>query len=177
MSATAANANALVANVVNGVQAAIKPELEKIAEALASLQVSLNGAAAAIAVLSAASELPAGKRAVRGAGAAPAAKKAGAAAAGGVGMTFGNALLFLRWAIDTNYNGMRDQYAPQEVLDTLKTKKGEPIKQGEGYYKAAASAIWENMSEEAKNEIRVHLTAWKEEMVRVKAEPPLEVDE
>ncbi len=173
----AANANALVVSVVNGVQTAIKPELEKLAESLAQLQASLNGAVAAITVLTAATELPAGKRAVRGAGAAPAAKKAGAAAAGDAELKFGNALLFLRWACHTNYNGMRDQYLPEEVLATLKTKKGEAIKQGDGYYKAAASAIWETMTKEVKDEVRAQLVAWTEETARIKAEPPLEADE
>jgi hypothetical protein len=74
------------------------------------------------------------------------------------GAMIGNALLFLRWACHTNYNGMRDRYAPEEAL---RDRDGTPLRRDDGYYKRAASAIWGTMTKEVKDEVRGQFATWK----------------
>jgi hypothetical protein len=81
-----------------------------------------------------------------------------------------------------NLNDFQEVYGTEDNLVTadadVTVGKRDKDKDPAGYWSAVGAALWKvTLTDEQKDEIRSCFTAWKEDLARDDAEPPLEADE
>jgi hypothetical protein len=179
---------ALVNAIADGVSAKMTPEFANIADSVAKIQVTVSSCLARLTTLEASvnNGTANAKRAPRtGGGKAPAGKKP-AAPKGKAGAPDAsrvtNALLYFRFALQTDLEGYRETYGSQENLEEAEkdqtVAKRDKDKDEAGYWSAVGAAFWKTLlSEDQKLEVKEQYKAWKEQSARDESGDGLEEDE
>jgi hypothetical protein len=92
-----------------------------------------------------------------------------------------NALLFFRYALKNNLEGFRETYADDDAIETVagvdQVAKKDRTKDEADYFSAVGAALWKNLPDDTRKEVRTRFDAWKQDQSRENDPAPLEEEE